>query len=199
MTTMMKRVMGIGATTIALSALAATPALAQGTQDKPAPPPTVPVKVEVVISRFQGEKKISSQPYVLMPTADPRGGGFTTLRVGVDVPVGVNTTIKPPEGGREGATTTQPQYKNIGTNIDCGVTSMADGRFSVRVAVTDTSIFNPDAPGKPAKPSENASISSFVANNTLTLRDGQMLNLITATDKVTGELIKVDVTLTVLK
>lgn len=199
MTTMMKRAIGIGATTIALGALAVLPARAQGTQDKPAPPPPVPVKVEVVISRFQGEKKVASQPYVLMPTADRNGGTYTNLRVGVDVPVGVSTTIRAPEGNREGQTTTQPQYKNVGTNIDCRVTTQADGRFGVMVSVTDTSIFNPDAPGKPAKPSENASISTFLANNTLTMRDGQSMNLITATDKITGELIKVDVTLTVLK
>lgn len=198
MTTMMKRVIGMGATTIALSALAAMPALAQGTQDKPAPPPTVPVKVEVVLSRFQGDKKVASQPYVLMPTAD-RSGSRTSLRIGVDIPVGVKTTIKPPEGGREGVNTTQPQYQNIGTNIDCMVTSLADARFSVTIWVTDTSIFNADAPDKPGKPSENASIRTFTANNTLTMRDGQTVLLMTATDKVTGELIRVDVTLNVVK
>ena len=200
MTTMMKRVVGIGATTIALGLLAALPA---GAQDKPTPtptptPPPAPSKVEVVISRYQGEKKISSQPYVLMPTAT-RSGGYVSLRVGVDVPVGVRTTTRPAEGGREGQTTTAPEYQRVGTNLDCQVSILPDGRYSVMVNVTDSSIFNPDSPNSPGKPSENAAIRTFQASNTLTMRDGQTLVLVTGTDKVTGETIKIDVTFSLLK
>ena len=193
---MMKRSMAVFATLVALGA--AAPVWAQGTQDKPAPPPAVPVKVEVVLSRFQGEKKISARPYVLMPTAD-RAGSYTSLRVGVDVPIGVSTTTRPAENGREGQTTTQPSYQKVGTNIDCRVTPLGEGRFSVMVNVTDSSIFNPDSPNTMGKPSDNAAFRTFQANNTLTMRDGQTLLLTTATDAVTGDLLKIEVTFSLVK
>ena len=196
MMTMTKRSFAVLATMVALGA--AAPVWAQGTQDKPAPPPPVPVKVDVVLSRFQGEKKMSSRPFVLMPTAD-RSGSYTSLRVGVDVPVGVTTTTRPAEGGREGVTTTQPSYQKVGTNIDCRVTLLGEGRFSVMVNVTDSSIFNPDAPGSMGKPSDNAAFRTFQASNTLTMRDGQTMLLTTATDAVTGDILKIEVTFSVVK
>ncbi len=49
-------------------------------QDKPSPPreqtPT-PLKVQVVIARFQGEKKIASAPYTLAVTAPRRSRART--------------------------------------------------------------------------------------------------------------------------
>ena len=190
------------ATFVFAAALAATavPLTAQDKPPAPPPPPTVPVKVEVVLSRFQGDKKVASQPYILMPTASPRlGDSYANLRIGVDVPVGTKTTTRPPEANREGQTVTSPQYQNVGTNIDVRVTSLADNRFSVGVNVTDSSIFNPDSPQTAGKPSDNSAIRTFQASNTLTMRDGQTMLLIAATDKVTGELVKIEVTFSVLK
>ena len=183
----------------ALTAAAVAPLAAQEKPAAPPPPPTVPTKVEVVLSRFKDDKKVASQPYVLMPTAAPGNGPYSNLRIGVDVPVGTKTTTRLPDGGREGQTVTQPQYQNVGTNIDCQVASLADGRFRVTVNVTDSSIFNPDSPQAAGKPSENTAIRTFQAGNTLTMRDGQTMLLITATDKVTGELVKIEVTFSVLK
>ena len=56
------------------------------TQEKPPPPPkppalSAPVKVTVVISRSQGEKKISSMPYTLSVT-----GSHANLRLGTQDP-----------------------------------------------------------------------------------------------------------------
>lgn len=205
MTTMMKRAIKVGTTAIALAGLAAMPAQAQGTQDKPAPPPAVASKVDVVISRSLGDKKISSQPYILMPTGDSRGSNFATLRIGVDVPVGTTTTTRPPETNstgvvtRSGTTTTEPNYRNVGTNIDCQVTNLGNGQFTVMVSVTDSTIFNPDSPNNPGRPGETSAFRTFNARNTLTMRDGQTMLLIAATDKVTGELIKVEVTFNLVK
>src|SRR5438046_8565913 len=60
------------------------------TQPPPTLKPTVPVKVELVLSRFQAEKKISSLPFTLWVNApgDPRMSGTQSLRMGMDVPVG---------------------------------------------------------------------------------------------------------------
>ena len=56
-----------------------------------------------------------------------------------------------------------------------------------------------DAPQSVGKPSEHTAIRTFQASNTLTMRDGQTMLLITATDKVTGELVKIEVAFSVLK
>ena len=56
-----------------------------GGRKTPAP---IPLKVTVVLSRFQGEKRISSMPYILGVMASGWGPGpKTTLRMGVEVPV----------------------------------------------------------------------------------------------------------------
>jgi len=197
-------------TAAAALALATAPMFAQGTQEKPAPLPALATKVEVVISRFQGEKKVASQPYVLMPTSDPRGGNNASVRIGVDIPVGTTTTTRPPEGGREGQTTTKPSYQNVGTNIDCRVTPLGaiqpagapntEGRYSVMVSVTDSSIFTPDASsGGRSMEATTPAIRTFQASNTMTMRDGQTMLLTTATDKVTGDLLKIEVTFSLVK
>jgi len=55
------------------------------------------------------------------------------------------------------------------------------------------------ASAQPGLAKGNPSIQSFRANESLLLRDGQSLQFTTATDKVTGDVMKVDVTLTVVK
>ncbi len=197
MTMISRRLMTVLAATTALACAAVAPAWAQGTQDKPAPPQKMQAKIDVVVARYQGDKKVASQPYMMMPTINS-GSGYASLRIGVDVPIGTTTTTRPPETGRAGVSTTEPKYQNVGTNLDCQINPLPDGRFEVMVSVTDSSLFNPDA-GSAARPSESSAFRTFQGRNTLIMRDGQTMLLTTATDKVTGEVIKVEVTFTLLK
>ena len=201
MTMISRRSTSVVLVTAALACAMTAPAWAQAPQDKPAPPPKLATRVEVVISRYQGDKKVSSQPYVLMPTVSSNPAGRVSLRIGVDVPVGTTTTTLPPEGGRQGVTTTQPKYSSVGTNIDCWVSGGSDGKFDVMINLTDSSIFNPDGDGRStaARVTDAVAIRNFTANNTLTMKDGQTMLLATASDKVTGEVIKVEVTFALLK
>jgi hypothetical protein len=156
------------------------------------PRPVFPVKVDVVISRFQGEKKTGSLPYSMLINTNAQR---TSLRMGVDVPAGTTTTT------REGVTTTQPTYQNVGTNIDCSVTTIGDGKFDVYVNVVDRSIFTGD-PGD-ARPvtrsADPAAFRQFSISNYLSMKDGQTVQFTMATDKITGETLKIDVVLTVIK
>jgi hypothetical protein len=171
------------------------------TQEKPAPPApkaapaaVTPLKVSVVVSRFQGEKKLSSLPYTLSVNAGSRG----TLRMGAKVPVMMITAKSPVEG----VPMVGPiQYQDVGTSIDCSVsTPQEDGRFKLEITIEDSSVYG-DAPAttdnKPA--AGNPSFRSFKASDSMVLRDGQTSQFTTATDKVSGEIVKVDVTLTVVK
>jgi hypothetical protein len=69
----------------------------------------------------------------------------------------------------------------------------------VSVTIDDTSVIGDDASAQPGLAKGNPSFRSFRANESLLLRDGQSLQFTTATDKVTGDVMKVDVTLTVVK
>ena len=165
-------------------------------QDKPAAPakeakaPVVPLKVQVVISRYQGEKKISSMPYNLSMNA----GNHANLRMGTKIPVMLIAGTDP----QLGVPKTGPiQYQDVGTNLDCSSTALDDGRFLLSITVDDSSIYPDGQVAGGAK--GNPSFRSFRASNSMVLKNGETGQFTTATDKVTGETVKVDVTLTVMK
>ena len=178
---------------------AASPALvrAQGKSAEPAgTPPIVPLRVQVVISRYEGEKKISSMPYTLSVNAPAAPQtNHANLRMGAKVPV--MTMAMPVVDGKQMAGG-PVQYQDVGTNIDGDAQSLDDGRFRISIAVDDTSIYPDGQSGQPVAPG-NPTFRSFRATDSMMLKDGQTSQFTTATDKVSGEIVKVDVTLTVVK
>ena len=140
----------------------------------------VPLKVTIAIGRFQGEKRVGNLPFVLSLST----GGSTRVQMGASVPVPSTETSKPFE------------YRSVGTNINCSSPAyQGDGRYRLSLQVTDNQIFL-DAPGGikgiPA-------FQNFTLGNDVTMRDGETVTLGTAVDKATGETIRVDVTLNVVK
>jgi hypothetical protein len=194
--------------------LAASSAL--GAQGTPASGkgPIPPAKVDVVIERFQADKKVSSMPFSLWLTGSPgRPQSQGSLRIGVDVPIGSTTETRGsnPPGSTRTDTTTAPEYRNVGTSIDCYLSMTDDGKFALQVNLSDTSIFDPTAQRQAAlvarglaapttrTPDASAAFRTLSFNNTLQLRDGQTAELASATDKITGEVVKAQVTLTIVK
>lgn len=168
-----------------------TPAPAAKTAANP-----TPLKVQVVIGRRQGDKKISSMPYVLTMSA----GNHANLRMGTKIPVMMLSgmqDVKMPDGKP-----VQPvgpvQYQDVGTNIDCSATPLDDGRFNLLISLEDSSVY-PDEPAQSGVAKGNPSFRSFRASNSMILKNGETGQFTTATDKVTGETVTVDVTLTVMK
>jgi hypothetical protein len=180
-------------------------------QEKPAPPPAsrntpntppVPVKVTVVLGRYQGEKRISSMPYVLGVMASGWGQGpRTRLRMGTDVPV-VQTIFG---GGDNKAIIPQSSYsyRNIGTSIDCNATyEQSSGVFQLVLTVSDSSIgldTGQKKSGSSAIAENIPAFRTFSSEFTAVLKDGQTTQYTSATDPVTGEVTKIDVTLNVMK
>jgi hypothetical protein len=155
----------------------------------PMPLNVTPLKVQVVIGRYQGEKKISSMPYTLTLNAN----NHANLRMGTKIPVMMVTqaaTVQVPQVG-------PIQYQDVGTNIDCSSTALDDGRYLLSITVDDSSVY-PDEQ-LPGGTKGNPSFRSFRASNSMVLRNGETGQFTTATDKLTGETVKVDVTLTVVK
>src|SRR5262245_23053427 len=150
----------------------------------------IPLKVTVVISRVQGEKKTASLPFTLAVTTNDQR---TSLRMGADVPLPMMPSSAP-------NAPVSYNYKSIGTNIDCGADTMEDGRYRLLLTVTDSQIFS-DATGTANVTTVRGvpSYQNFTSTTPLILRDGQSTQFTTATDKLTGEVVRVEVTLNVVK
>jgi len=154
--------------------------------------PSVPIKVQIVFTEFDGDKKISSMPYSFMVIADERMGGnySTSLRTGVRVPVEV------------GSKDQQTIYMDIGSNIDCGIRSEEDGRFRLMLTVDRSALYpNKSAEGERmvANPNGQPVIRQFRTSENLVLKDGQTSENIMSTDPLNGHTLRVSVTINVLK
>jgi hypothetical protein len=93
----------------------------------------------------------------------------------------------------EGKTTTTYEYRDIGTSIDAAASRRGDGAFSVSITVADSGVYpddqkTPSSGGLPV-------IRSFQSTNRLILKDGQTSQFTAAADRISGETVRVDVTL----
>lgn len=188
-------------------AIAATAAISQAQESKPVPnvvgqssipgKPT-PLRVQLVISRFNGEKKIASLPYTMWVTANEPSR--TQLRMGSDVPV-VTTVFGGGDKEKAGTPMKSWNYRSVGTNIDCTASSAPDGAFKLVIVLNESSIqFDPKASGQPSAGMADAPVfRNYSSNFVILVRDGQTAAYTSATDPVSGEVLKVDVTLNVLK
>ena len=162
-----------------------TEAQAEGTQ----------VKVQIVFAEYEGDKKVKSLPYSLLVQANRSG----KLRIGSRVPVAT--------GNDKGAI--QFQYIDVGTNLDCSASPAQDGKFQLRLSLERSWVEGnvPVTMEKAATPSPEHNDSLFREpiihqvkfENTIFLRDSQTLETNFAADPVSGMVIKVEVTLNVLK
>ena len=167
-------VLNLAFAAIAVAQAAPTP------QPQPQAKPLTPLRIQVVISRYEGDKKVGSLPYILAVTANSSPG--VSLRMGSQVPV---PTLSP--------TGSSFEYKSVGTSIDSSATSLDDGRFQVVVRIEDSSVMERRSVDSPPV------LRTFSASNMFVLRDGQTSQFTVAADKTTGEVVKVDVTLNVEK
>jgi hypothetical protein len=130
------------------------------------------------------------------------GQQTTTLRMGVDVPVGTVSATRPNTSGANPTTTTTtgPDFRHVGTSIDCWSYLAEDNRYIVGVRLTDSSIFTGEPQGQQTiRFADPMAFRSFSTSNSITMRDGQTVQFASATDKITGEIIKVDVTINTVK
>ncbi len=152
----------------------------------------VPLKLQVVLSKHQGEKRVSTMPYMLsLATGQPR----VSLRMGGEIPIATSA------GGGAPTAVVSYDYRSVGTNIDCWATALDDGRYSVNIGLEDSSVYSADQEGGGLSKArtDQPSFNTFKVNETVILRDGESSQFTSATDKISGQVIKVDVTLTVLK
>lgn len=154
--------------------------------------PSIPVKLSVVLTENDGEKKIASLPYSVLLNSDTSGHATYTsfARVGVRVPV----------SGKDG----QATWMDVGSNIDCGVQAEDDGRFTVRLNFERSSLYFQGRGDEKAtiRTSETGApyMPTIRAQSLLvTMKDGQSLEVLTATDPSNGHVFRISLTLNVQK
>ena len=162
---------------------------------------TTPVKVQIVVTEFEGDKKIKSLPYTMyMNSVDAqelKPGTWVKFRIGSRVPIYT--------GGSAGNMT----YLDVGTNIDARSAYTGEGRLllvlnierswvegevSVPVSKSDAS-----AAETLSGHFQEPIIRAFKSEFELKLREGQPVESIMATDPISGKVLKVDVSFTLVK
>jgi len=201
---MMKR-HGTVLSLLAVGMLAASPAWAQAPAATPSassekPKAEVraekvtPLKMHVVLTEFDGDKKVKSLPYAFVVDSDRNAYQFTKMRVGSKVPIYAGA-------GKD------TQYIDVGTNIDCRVTRGEASTFRVELVVerswVDSYVTLPGAKtageDKSVAPGPQPIIQQFKTEMEASLVDGQSAEVTQATDPVSGKMLKIEVSLSVLK
>jgi type II secretory pathway component GspD/PulD (secretin) len=150
------------------------------------------LKVQIVLARYQGEKRISSLPYVLGVVSN---GQKTSLRVGTQLPIALSVK-------GDATAVTSYNYRDLGTNIDCSAQDSPGGMYNLAITISDSSVQLEAQEGSATKKATVSDVPAFRAFNAsfnVLLRDGQTMQYASATDSVSGEVVKIDVTLNVLK
>lgn len=160
---------------------------------------TTPIKLQVVVTEYEGDKKTKNLPYVLYLNAphqpEVRAGGASRLRIGTRVPVYVGKS--------------EMQYMDIGSNIDARAAFPSDGQLLL-ILNLERSWTEGDVPVPVTKPegsSEESTsgrfrepiIRSLRSELDLKLREGQTAETLVATDPQSGKVVKVEVSYSTLK
>jgi hypothetical protein len=175
-------------------------------QDKPkaadkatADVPTTPIKLQIVFAEYEGEKKVKSLPYSMYMNApdanDFKPSTWVKFRIGSRLPIYVGKN--------------EMQYMDVGTNVDARSAynsdgnvslqitlerSWVDGQVSVPVTKSDTSL--PDSSGGHF---EEPIIRGFKSELDMKLHVGQPVESTVATDPISGKVVKVEISFTVVK
>ena len=148
----------------------------------------IPVKLHITVTKYQGEKKVSSVPFIVSLTDN---NVWNRIRAGANVPF--SRSLVPSDAKAPSEYT----YQHVGLSIDSRALSLADGAFQVETNASDTSVVANDqatvgAAGVPV-------FRTISVASTTVLKDAQTTQLSTATDPISGLLMRIDVTLNVSK
>lgn len=160
---------------------------------------TTPVKATIVFTEYEADKKTKSLPYTIYinaPDASEVRSQWVRMRVGSRVPVYT--------GGSTGNMT----YLDVGTNIDARAAHTPEGHFLLNLTLerswaegyTLVPVQRPPEQMDPHAGSfQEPIIRNFRSELDLKVREGQTLETTMATDPVSGKVMKVEVSLSVVK
>jgi hypothetical protein len=148
------------------------------------------VKVQFVLNEFDGEKKIATLPYsFLMNTEKEKGLG--SPHFGSFIRSGVRLSISPDKDGKM-------QYLDIGSNIDCALTSDDAGHYLMRFSFERAALAPPARnENKAADPALNFAgmmLPTFRSSALVPLKEGQATEVMVAADPTNGHVYRLTVT-----
>ncbi|RPI52342.1 MAG: hypothetical protein EHM55_16725 [Acidobacteria bacterium] len=156
---------------------------------QPARGAIVPVKLQVVISRYQGDKRLSSMPYSVSVFV---GGPRASLRLGAQVPIATTQVT-------DGVKTPSFSYRDVGISIDASAILVEPGVYRADITIEDSSISSANQVQGAPSISGVPVFRHFRTADSVLLRDGQPALFSTASDPVSGEVMRAEVTLNVVK
>ena len=153
------------------------------------------LRVDILLTEYSGDKKVSSLPYTLYVASQLHGGEMpANLRMGVRVPVPQNTNT-----GNNGTYS----YLDVGTDIDCRASTLDNGSYELGIGVNRSSIYtaSKEQPGgEQIRPLPDTPVTrNFNSRFDISLRDGETKEGTSATDPLNGDVLKISVTLHVMK
>jgi hypothetical protein len=157
------------------------------------------LKVQVVFTEFEGDKKLKSLPYTFLVTTHTRDAtGEAKMRVGTRVPVYT--------GGGQNVT-----YLDVGTNIDCRAMVVSANEYQIFLSLerswVDGDVSIPiqgvaanQVGGESHTPLFHQPIvRQYRADLSPVLKDGQSFETSLATDPLNGRTMKVEVSVSTIK
>jgi hypothetical protein len=154
----------------------------------------VRVKVQFVLNEFDGDKKIATLPYSFLMNTE-KEKGLNSPHYSSYVRSGVRLATSPDKDGK-------PQYLDIGSNIDCALTSDDAGRYLMRFSFERASLAPPgrnDSKADPALNYAGFALPTFRSTGLVPLKEGQATEVMSAVDPLTGHISTLTVTITAQK
>src|SRR5208282_2417583 len=160
--------------------------------------PSTPIKLQIVFTEFEGDKKTKSLPYVMYmnaPDSTEIRAGWTKFRIGSRLPIYVGKN--------------EMQYMDVGTNVDARAAytgdshillqlilerSWVEGEVSVPIMKSDSSPSD-----LPSGHFQEPIIRGFKSELDMKLREGQPTESTVATDPVSGKVVKVEISFVIVK
>jgi hypothetical protein len=159
---------------------------------------TTPIKVQIVFTEFEADKKIKSLPYVMYmnaPNSSELRAGWVKFRIGSRLPVYVGKN--------------EMQYMDVGTNVDARSAYTGDGHVLLQMTLErswvegEVSVPMMRSDSSPSDPSgghfQEPIVRGFKSELDLKLREGQPVESNMATDPISGKVLKVEISFAVVK
>ncbi len=156
----------------------------------------VPLKVTVVMTRYKSDKAqtvVSRLPFELWVNT----GSSATIRFGSEVPVPTIIIAQGEGADKKSTPVASFTYRSIGTSVTVNAQDHGEGRYRLEVLIEDSQVV--PAVTDPEFIGPRTANQSFRATAQPILRDGQTVQHSLATDRMTGDVTKIELTLNVVK
>jgi hypothetical protein len=158
----------------------------QATQT-PAPPTAVPVRLNLVVDRTEGDKPLISIPFEVVVRANTSDN--TSLNHGRSVPVQQTTFLPMAAGGVATVPQVSIVYQSIGSNLNIRSVRLNDKTITFDLMVDVSFVESPGSPGTGGNPT----FRKFSIQLAVTAKLGETSIVAVSSDRTTNETAKLSV------